>query len=380
MNREKTLRHKSRIIVAVLCMALFATSVMAAPIQVFAAEAAGTYVVRTTQRCSIWRAPATTEENRIRYVDEGYQITVYPEVIPSEVGDGKTFYRTLKGAYVLCRWVALEDGSDAGTQEQTAAAAGLVQTDAGYRWMQEDGTYAADCWLYEYGLTYHLDEEGYIQTGITEIDGKKYYLYPEGKIARGWKVIEGDWYFFNFSGEMAVDTVVDGLLLGSDGKAVLEGGEVLPPRNELRQNVDAILESIITPGMTEEEKISACYWYVANTYTYKRTYETPSGDWTGGFALEIMTTGQGNCFRFAAAFAYLVNELGYEAKVITGKIGTRSGGMTPHGWTEVKIGGEWIVFDTELQYAHKDRDYYWKTYETYPSKPLEKQQEWPVSF
>lgn len=380
MNREKTWRHKSRIIAAVLCTALFATSVAAAPMQVSAAEETGTYVVRTTQRCSIWRTPATTEESRIRYVDEGYQITVYPEVIPSEIGDGKTFYRTIKGAYVLCRCIALDGGGSTEAQEQTAATAGLVQTDDGYRWMKEDGTWAADCWLYQYGLTYHIDADGYIQTGITEIDGKSYYLYPEGRIAKGWKVIGGDWYFFNFSGEMAVNTVVDGLSLGSDGRAVLEGGEVLPPRNELREKVDAILESIITPGMTEEEKISACYWHMANNYTYKRTYETPAGDWTGGFALEILTTGQGNCFRFAAAFAYLLNELGYETRVITGRIGTRSGGTTPHGWTEVKIGDEWFVFDTELQYANKDKDYYWKTYETYPSTTLVKQQEWPVSF
>lgn len=372
MKCGKKLGHKSMMIAAVICL-LLSTVPMAAPMQVSAAEA-GTVVVETTQPCSIWSAPATVESNRIRSVDEGYQITVYPEIIPSELADGKTFYRTVRGAYVLCRCVVGDDGG------AVATLYGLVQTDNGIQWMQEDGTWAVNCWVSGAGRTYHTDGNGCIQTGMTVIDGKSYYLYPEGRIARGWTKIDDSWYFFYFDGAMAVNTAVDGIDLGSDGKTVSEGGEIVPPENELREKVDSILLSIITPGMTEEEKISACYWYMANNFTYKRTYETPSGDWTGGFAMEIFTTGKGNCYRFASAFAYLLNELGYETKVITGKVGTRSGGTAPHGWTEVKIGGEWFVFDTELQYANKNKDYYWKTYETYPSRTIIKQQEWPVSF
>lgn len=191
---------------------------------------------------------------------------------------------------------------------------------------------------------------------------------------------EAGWYFFQFDRTLAVNMAVDGFSLESDGKALSDVGEIVPQRNELREKVDSILLSIITPEMTEEEKIAACYWYMANNFTYKRTYETPQGDWTGEYALEILTTGMGNCYRFASAFAYLLNELGYETKVITGEIGARQGGTTPHSWTEVKIENEWYVFDTELQYANRDKDYYWKTYETYPTKTLVKLQEWPVSF
>lgn len=377
MKRGTGLRHKSMIIVAVICIVLFTAPMMVAPMQVFAAEETGTYVVRTTQRCSIWSAPATTEENRIKYVDEGYQITVYPEVIQSELGDGKTFYRTIKGAYVLCGYVAVEAQSDVGAE---AVTYGLVQTDNGVMWKQEDGTWAVDCWLTALGRLWHVDENGYIQLGMSEIDGKSYYLYLEGKLARGWTQIEDSLYFFHYDGTLAVNTVVDGLYLGTDGKAVSENGELIPQENELRETVDTILASIIMPGMTEEEKLAACYWYMADNHTYKRDPEIPNGDWTSGYALEILTTGEGNCYRFAAAFAYLLEEMGFETKVITGQVGSSRGGMTPHSWTEVKIGSEWYVFDTELQYANKDKDYYWKTYETYPIRPVEKQQEWFIHF
>ena len=98
--------------VAFLCVG---AAGMAAPMQTYAAETDGVVVVETTQRCSIWSAPATTEENRVKYVDAGYQIQVYPQPIASELADGKTFYRTIKGAYVLCRCV---EGAGVGTENE----------------------------------------------------------------------------------------------------------------------------------------------------------------------------------------------------------------------------------------------------------------------
>lgn len=374
MKNVKNSLRKSMIIMLAVCMALSDISFMAMPIEAFAAETADTVAVTATQPCSIWNAPATMEKNRIGYLNEGDAIAVYPTVVASGLGDGNTFYRTVDGAYVLCGCVSLGAGI------YPYVTYGLVQTDKGVMWMQENGAYAVSRWMYGPDRIHYVDEDGYVQLGMTEIDGKNYYLYPEGTYARGWTQIGSDLYFFFFDGSMAVDTVIDGLTLGNDGKAVINVGEIVVPKNVLREQTDSILLSIITPGMTEEEKISACYWYVVNSYSYQRTYETPQGDWTGAFALEIFTTGQGNCYRYASAFAYLLYELGYDIKVITGRVGARNGGTTPHGWTEVKIGDVWYVFDTELQYANRGKDYYWKTYETYPSSSLEKQQEWSVHF
>lgn len=288
-------------------------------------------------------------------------------------------YKVLLAAIMACFITCSSISVQAQEETTNTYSYGFVQTDNGVKWMQEDGTWAANCWLYVGDKTYHVNENGYIQFGFANINGKTYYLYPEGIIAKSWTHINGNWYYFNFDGSMTVNTIVDGIYLGNDGKIVSK--EKTPPqKTELRQTVDAILASIIKPEMTEDEMLSACYWYMVNNHTYKRTYETPSGDWTGAFAQEIFTSGQGNCFRFAAGFAYLVKGLGYETKVITGEVGARRGGMTPHGWTEVKIGDTWYLFDTELQYANRNKNYYWITYETYPSKPLSKQQEWPVSF
>lgn len=276
-------------------------------------------------------------------------------------------------------WLLVWCGLSAQAQEEVPY--GFVQSDRGVMWMQMDGTWAVDCWLHvDDGRVYHTDGNGYIQTGLTRIKGKDYYLYPEGALAKGWTEIDNSWYFFNFDGTLAVNTVVDGLYLGNDGKIIPGQNPVPPQKSELREVVDSILASIIEPEMTEVDKIAACYWYMVDSHTYKRIPGIPAGDWTQDLALEILTTGEGNCFCFAAGYAYLLKGLGYETKVITGEVSARRGGTTPHGWTEVMIGGEWYLFDTELQYANREKDYYWKTYETYPSKPLIKQQEYPVSF
>lgn len=57
----------------------------------------------TTMECSVWSAPNTEEQYRVKKIPAGYDVTVYPEVVESIAGDGKTFYQTSKGCYILCK-------------------------------------------------------------------------------------------------------------------------------------------------------------------------------------------------------------------------------------------------------------------------------------
>lgn len=225
-------------------------------------------------------------------------------------------------------------------------------------------------------------EQSALVGSLIEEGGKIYYIYPDGTFAKDWVKIGSDWYFFEpQDASMAINTTINGFVFGTDGKFIgMEQVIEEPVKNqELKDLVEANLFAIIRSDMTEEEKISTCYMHIINNTTYKRTYDTPSGDWTGDYAYQLLTTGKGNCYRYASAFAYLVTGLGYETKVITGEIAARKGGMTPHSWTEVKIGDEWYIYDSELQDAN-GKDYYKKTYDNYPSKPLIKKLEWEVRF
>ena len=85
-------------------------------------EAAGqTKTITTTQECSIWTQPNTSEQYRQKKIPAGHQVTIYTDVVPSTRGDGKTFYKTIKGAYILCKCV---DG---------APAANVIATGTNYK-------------------------------------------------------------------------------------------------------------------------------------------------------------------------------------------------------------------------------------------------------
>lgn len=249
----------------------------------------------------------------------------------------------------------------------------FVQADQGVMWQNADGTFLRDSWLEVAGLRYHLDRNGYVQVGLTEVDGKFYFLHPGGVVVAGWLQIGDGIYYFQADGSMAINTVVDGFVLGSDGRLT---GET---QSALQQQVNAIIAAVTTADMTAEQKLRACYQYVMDSSKYKRDTEVPSGDWTGRYAQEILSTGKGNCYRYACGFAYLAKGLGYEARVVTGTVRSLKGGQTPHGWAEVYINDGWYVFDAVMEDS-RHVDMFGRTYEDYPYSPLIKGADWEVHF
>ena len=69
------------------------------------------------------------------------------------------------------------------------------------------------------GKLYFYDD-GFKVSGWKDVDGKRYYFNPDSNaVATGWQEIEGDRYYFDNNHVMLKDTVIDGITLGSDGKA-----------------------------------------------------------------------------------------------------------------------------------------------------------------
>jgi len=279
---------------------------------------------------------------------------------------------------------------------------GFVQTDAGIVWQYTDGSVLKNNWLEMNGLKWHFDKNGVLQTGLVTVGKKTYFLYANGLYANGWQQIGDGIYFFNSDGSMAKNTTVNGFKIGADGKVVFTQQQLTAASNvaaaqttasntnisasaaqasvlsqgvtnqALANAVMSILGQIITPGMTDDQKLLACYNYVIDTTSYKRTYETPTGDFTGQYAMDIFTTHQGNCFRYASAFAYLAKGCGFDVNVTTGSIKAARGGVTPHGWAVVNIGGVPYIFDPDMADAKPVyRNAMFKvTYDQYPVKPL----------
>ena len=147
-------------------------------------------------------------------------------------------------------------------------------------------------------------------------------------------------------------------------------GTVTSPYSNIMNLAGAVVSASSTGSMTQQEQLEAAFYYVAGSISYERSTQEPSGQWVKEYAQNTLSEKKGNCYGYAAAFAYVAKGLGYD---------TSLGGRTAHAWTEVKVAGKWYVFDAEMQNA-KGSGYYKQTYDSYPAGPLEKEKEYKVSF
>lgn len=93
----------------------------------------------------------------------------------------------------------------AGTwQQQTAEEQGPGEVPGGWKYRQDDGSYASDCWITDKGQWYYIGADGYMETGWLQWNGNWYYLDETGAMVSGTGcVVDGTEYFFDESGAMA---------------------------------------------------------------------------------------------------------------------------------------------------------------------------------
>ncbi len=158
-----------------------------------------------------------------------------------------------------------------------------------------------------------------------------------------------------------------------------EDGTVISPNSYIMCLAAAVVDAATNGYMTQAQQLEASFDTLVDNFSYERSLETPSGDWVKDYASKALSEKKGNCYGYAAAFAYVAEGLGYEARVCTGTVTSALGGRTDHAWTEVKMGKTWYIFDAEMQDA-KGSGYYKQTYDSYPAGPLQKTASYSVSF
>lgn len=98
----------------------------------------------------------------------------------------------------------------------------------------------------------------------------------------------------------------------------------------------------------------------------KRVYPVGSTHWGIKEAKRFFFSDNRDCYGFAAAFYYLALYKGYDAKLVSGKVPRRSGGLASHGWVEIKMNGTTYVFDPDLQRQYPSHKFYKVTYANAP--------------
>ena len=73
---------------------------------------------------------------------------------------------------------------------------------------------------------YFMNGKGIMEIGwLKDKDDKWYYLNTisdgsKGSMKIGWNKINNEWYYLQNDGVLAVNTIIDGYLVGSDGKLI----------------------------------------------------------------------------------------------------------------------------------------------------------------
>lgn len=191
-------------------------------------------------------------------------------------------------------------------------------------------------------------KSGKLGTGWYTSGSKKYY-YQSGNMVTGWKKISDKTYYFQKSGAnkgvLQKNTIAG---TKTDGYYYVDKNGVRVTSSEIKQAVKFV-NAHTKASQSNAEKLKACYNYLWKNYAYKRAYGIPGKKDMAACANEMFKEKKGNCYRYAASFACIARVLGYDSRVAVGTIASAGGGMTPHGWTEIKMSGKWYLFDANMQ-------------------------------
>jgi len=115
---------------------------------------------------------------------------------------------------------------------------------------------------------------------------------------------------------------------------------------DLNARIDEIFAQILKPGMSDLEKMSEIFYYIADHIAYTGTSD--KDDWIKGAYLGI-TRGSGDCFNYFALAKGMLERAGYETIRVE-----RVPAKTRHYWNLVKYEGQWYHFDPlpNLKYYH----------------------------
>ena len=184
---------------------------------------------------------------------------------------------------------------------------------------------------------------GKMETGWQRVNNHTVYYMENGFVPIGETLMEAEyrgepvtWYLYNG----VPDPTHDGALTFDGTDWLIERGRARPAETEADKTLFRAYGEVAkctTPDMTETEKLAACFIYCKQTYgeCRARTPHYNGMDWPEVYANDMFVDGKGNCFSYAAAFAYMAKAIGCREVYCC-----NSGG---HGWAEVN--GR--VFDPE---------------------------------
>ena len=197
-------------------------------------------------------------------------------------------------------------------------------------------------WYSKKGHIWYFNKKGKKVTGWKTIKGKKYYFLTSGRyrgtVVTGWMKQGKAWYYFNKKGVYQPK---------KSANASRSSDSTGSARQKTIRRAKAIVASITNSRMSKAQKLRVCFEYVMKSYTGRRprTPHYKGTDWPVVYANDMFLDGSGNCFSYAAAFAYMAKACGYKNVYCCNDTG--------HGWVEI----DGLVYDPE-EYRNTANKFY----------------------
>ncbi|RKD31944.1 transglutaminase domain-containing protein [Thermohalobacter berrensis] len=111
--------------------------------------------------------------------------------------------------------------------------------------------------------------------------------------------------------------------------------------NVLKKAKDEIIREIIKPDMSDYEKVKAIHDYIINNSKYDSVnYNNNTIPPESYSAYGILVKGTGVCEGYAEAFKLIMDDLGIESIIVSGRAGNQD-----HAWNIIKLDGEYYHID-----------------------------------
>lgn len=189
-----------------------------------------------------------------------------------------------------------------------------------------------------------------IVSQLRKINGATYYLGANGARKTGWYTVRsGNSY-------KSMQFAYDGKYTGKS-KAV---------NANMMKKADAVIASqkistCLTTDAQKKDALYKLYTYAKKNYTYRRVMEQFGRGKSLSYAQKTMINKTGNCYGFASSFAVLAKRAtGLPVRVCWGtSTAFDKNRSQAHGWTEIKIGNTWYIFDTNAAKYSTRKDVKW---------------------
>ncbi|MDO5142347.1 MAG: S-layer homology domain-containing protein [Eubacteriales bacterium] len=217
-------------------------------------------------------------------------------------------------------------------------------TGAGIRIMPDvPDTHWAYLAMLEATTDHQYDKAGGIETWTD-------YEQATTPLAPGWHNIGGWLFHVDEAQRFDRSTVIDGLELDRNGRYTTGS-------SALDAQLASAVGSTVTDGLTQPDKLRAVYDYAKRTFGYLGIGEvdTTAPGWAIEQATQMLRTGRGNCYSWAAVFTYLARQVGYEAEAVVGTGISPKGSESVHAWTEITIDGVPYTFDPQIESVYAAR-------------------------